>query len=248
MDQVRAVCSTASSLRKAERLRVRLPLSELTVVTKDPAGLEPYAAIIADELNVKKVSVVDAGTVDEADFGIVQRLVVNARAAGPRLGRDVQAVIRASKSGDWSVDDDGAVHVAGIRLEPGEFELEQAHAEGRLQHHATAALPGGGGLVALDTEVSPELEVEGAARDLVRAVQQARRDAGLEVSDRISLEVAGAEFVHRAVTDHRDLVAGETLAEQLSVAPDLDALAVGDGVAEVVVGEGHRARIRVTRR
>ena len=248
MDQVRAVCSTASSLRKAERLRVRLPLSELTVVTKDPAGLEPYAAIIADELNVKKVSVVDAATVDEADFGIVQRLVVNARAAGPRLGRDVQAVIRASKSGDWSVDDDGTVHAAGIRLETGEFELEQAHAEGRLEHHATAALPGGGGLVALDTEVSPELEVEGAARDLVRAVQQARRDAGLEVSDRISLEVAGAEFVHRAVTGHRALVARETLAEQLSVAPDLDALAVGDGVAEVVVGEGHHARIRVTRR
>ena len=160
----------------------------------------------------------------------------------------MQTVIRASKSGDWSVDDDGTVHAAGIRLETGEFELEQAHAEGRLEHHATAALPGGGGLVALDTEVSPELEVEGAARDLVRAVQQARRDAGLEVSDRISLEVAGADCVHRAVTDHRDLVARETLAEQLSVAPDLDALAEGDGVAEVVVGEGHHARIRVTRR
>ena len=249
MDQVRAVCSTGSSLRKAEKLRVRLPLRELTVVTKDPAGLQPFAAIIADELNVKTVSVVDAATVDEADFGITQKLVVNARAAGPRLGKEVQTVIRASKAGDWSVEAGGAVVAGGIRLEAGEFELVQAHAEGKREHHVTAPLPGGGGLVVLDTEVSPELELEGAARDLVRAVQQARRDAGLEVSDRISLEVSGGELVDRAVRSHRDLVAGETLAVELSVSPDLDALDAGvDGVTEVVVGERHAARLRVTRR
>jgi isoleucyl-tRNA synthetase len=91
--------------------------------------------------------------------------------------------------------------------------------------------------------------VEGAARDLVRAVQQARRDAGLDVSDRITLEVAGAEFVHRAATGHRELVAGETLAAQLDVTLDLDALdRDAADVTEVVVGEHYPARIRVTRR
>ncbi|MGL5852690.1 MAG: class I tRNA ligase family protein, partial [Phycicoccus sp.] len=203
MDQVRAVCSAASSLRKAERLRVRLPLASLTVVTRDPAGLEPFTGIVADELNVKEVTVVDSATVDEADFGIVRRLVVNARAAGPRLGKDVQVVIRASKAGDWSVGEDGAVTAGGIRLEEGEYALEQTQADGAETHRATAALPGGAGLVVLDTEVTAELELEGTARDIVRAVQTARRNAGLAVSDRIELVLSGGEQVVEAFAQHR---------------------------------------------
>ncbi|HSO65632.1 MAG TPA: class I tRNA ligase family protein, partial [Ornithinibacter sp.] len=248
MDQVRAVCSTGSSLRKAERLRVRLPLPELTVVTADPDGLRPFAGIVADELNVKAVTVLDVAEAHESDFGISQRLVVNARAAGPRLGRDVQTAIKGSKAGDWSVADDGTVTSGGLALVEGEYVVETVVDAEQAGSHATAML-GGGGFVVLDTDVTPELELEGAARDLVRAVQQARREAGLEVSDRISLEVAGAEFVYRAVLNHRDLVTGETLAEHLSVTPDLDALERdGDGVTEVVVGERYPVRLRVTKR
>ena len=248
MDQVRAVCSTGSSLRKAERLRVRLPLPALTVVTSDPGGLRPFLGIVADELNVKAVHVLDVSEAHESDFGISQRLVVNARVAGPRLGRDVQTAIKGSKTGDWSVDEDGTVTSGGLALVEGEYSVDTVVDAEQAGTHVTAMLPGGG-FVVLDTDVSPELEVEGAARDLVRAVQQARRDAGLDVSDRISLEVAGAEFVYRAAVGHRDLVARETLASELTASPDLDALVLdGDGVTEVVVGERYPARIRVTKR
>ena len=248
MDQVRAVCSTGSSLRKAERLRVRLPLPQLTVVTSDPDGLRPFTGIVADELNVKAVTVLDVSEAHESDFGISQRLVVNARAAGPRLGRDVQTAIRGSKTGDWSVADDGTVTSGGLALVAGEYAVETVVDAEQAGTHVTAMLPGGG-FVVLDTDVSPELEVEGAARDLVRAVQQARRDAGFDVSDRITLEVTGAEFVYRAAIGHRELVAGETLAAELNVTPDLDALdRDADDVTEVVVGERYPARIRVTRR
>ncbi|HEX6916639.1 MAG TPA: DUF5915 domain-containing protein, partial [Phycicoccus sp.] len=247
MDQVRAVCSAGSSLRKGEGLRVRLPLAGLTVVTGDPSGLKPFAGIVADELNVKEVTVLDVAEAHESDFGITQRLTVNARAAGPRLGKDVQAAIRGSKTGDWSVAEDGAVTSGGLALLEGEYTLETVVDDSAGGSHATAMLPGGG-FVVLDTEVTPELELEGAARDLVRAVQQARKDAGLEVSDRISLEVTGAEFVHRAVVSHRDLVTGETLTRHLSVTPDLDALERdGEGVTEVVVGERYPVRLRVRR-
>jgi len=248
MDQVRAVCSTGSSLRKAEKLRVRLPLPRLTVVTADPDGLRPFAGIVADELNVKDVVVLDVAEAHGSDFGISRRLVVNARAAGPRLGRDVQTAIRGSKTGDWSVADDGTVTSGGLELVEGEYVVETVVDAEQAGTHVTAMLPGGG-FVVLDTDVSPELEVEGAARDLVRAVQQARRDAGFDVSDRITLEVAGAEFVYRAAVGHRELVAGETLAAELTASPDLDALdRDADGVTEVVVGERYPARIRVTRR
>jgi isoleucyl-tRNA synthetase len=243
MDQVRAVCSAASSLRKGEGLRVRLPLPELTVVTADAATVRAYAGIVADEVNVKSVRVLDVDAAHESDFGITQRLSVNARAAGPRLGKDVQVAIRGGRSGDWSLADDGTVVSGGIALVAGEFTLETVVAEDSTGSHATAMLPGGG-FVVLDTAVTPALALEGIARDLVRAVQQARRDAGLEVSDRISLSVSGGELVQNALREHRELVASETLAQHLTVLGDLDGLDEGDGVASAEVGD-ERLPVRI---
>src|SRR5690606_34123152 len=184
----------------------------------------------------------------DTDFGIVQRLTVNARAAGPRLGKDVQLAIRGSKSGDWSVADDGAVTSGGILLQEGEYALEtvvdEAHSEGGTVLSAVLA---GGGFVVLDAEVTPELAREGLARDLVRAVQQARRDAGLEVSDRISLTVAGSEAVLDATIAHRDLIVAETLATQFGAAGNLDDLAAGEDVSEATVGADEKVRITLAR-
>lgn len=246
MDEVRTVCSVGSSLRKAEGLRVRLPLSQLTVVAPDAAGVEPYAAIVADELNVKTVRFIDVADAHESDFGIGQRLTVNARAAGPRLGKQVQVAIRASKSGDWSVDADGQVVAGGIGLVDGEYTVETVVDEAAAAGHATAMLPGGG-FVVLDTDVTSELELEGIARDLVRAVQQARRDAGLQISDRIVLELSGSERVYRATLDHRELIATEVLADRVSVATAVEELSVEQGAVEVEVGPAQRARLRVTK-
>ena len=100
---------------------------------------------------------------------------------------------------------------------------------------ATAELPGSSGLVVLDTAVTPELEAEGVARDLVRVVQQARRDAGLDVADRITLTVQAPDEVVAAVRAHEAFVAGETLADSVTYGPATGfAGTVGDGV-EVTV-------------
>ncbi|HEY8293835.1 MAG TPA: isoleucine--tRNA ligase, partial [Micrococcaceae bacterium] len=104
MDRVQQICSTGSSLRKAAKLRVRLPLSELTVVAPGAGELEGFAAVVADELNIRTVRLLDSEQAPPEEFGIVQQLVVNARAAGPRLGRDVQTAIKGAKSGDWTAD------------------------------------------------------------------------------------------------------------------------------------------------
>ena len=103
MDQVREVCSAASALRKARNLRNRLPLGSLTVVVADPAALAGFEAIVRDEVNVKDVRLLAADSAEAASYGVEQKLTVNARAAGPRLGKDVQLAIKGSKSGDWSV-------------------------------------------------------------------------------------------------------------------------------------------------
>jgi isoleucyl-tRNA synthetase len=242
MDRAREVCSVAASLRKASGLRVRLPLPELSVVAGDAETLADFTALIADEVNVREVTLLDVADAAARQIGVSERLIVNARAAGPRLGKDVQAVIRASKSGDWSVDTMGVVTCGGVKLEPGEYTIETVVADGA---GATAMLSGGGFIV-LDTAVTTELAAEGLARDAVRAVQQARRAAGLEVSDRISLAVAATPAAREAMAEYQQLIASETLATTLGLleegALDDDPLASGP----VAVGDGESIRIRVS--
>ena len=209
MDLVRTVCSTALGLRKAHQLRVRLPLASLTIAHPAAESLAPFAGLIAEEVNVKAVEL----SCQPASLGRFE-LAVNPRVLGPRLGGQVQQVIRAVKAGAWTQAGD-RVEAAGAVLEPGEYELKLAAAD----PDSTAALPGHAGLIALDLRVTPELAAEGTARDVVRIVQQARRDAGLAVSDRIRLDVGADGAVADAVRAHAGFVAAETLAVDLAVLP-----------------------------
>lgn len=238
MDTVRDVSSVANALRKKERKRVRLPLARLTVVVSDAAALAPYDGILRDELNVKTVELVALGDSTAAEYGITHRLAVNARAAGPRLGKAVQQVIQAARAGDWS-QADGVVTAGGIALEPGEYELV-LETSGRPAGEALAVLEQGG-FVLLDTVTTPELEAEGLARDVIRAVQDTRKAAGFDVSDRIHLQLAFADETDRdAVASAFDVadVAGETLAvahrvTAVDVAPVVD----GGHLAEFPTGK-----------
>ncbi|WP_130178835.1 isoleucine--tRNA ligase [Cryobacterium sp. SO1] len=218
MDQVRLISSTVLSLRKKAGLRVRLPLANLTVVTTETAALAGFEAILRDELNVKAVTLVEQSADSAESYGITSKLTVNARAAGPRLGKQVQQVIKAARTGDWS-GTDGVVTAGGIALEAGEYDLElqaastAADAESVLNSSALALLSGGG-FVLLETTTTPELEAEGLARDLIRAVQDTRKSAGFEVSDRIRLDLVffdDADAATFALASGVD-VAGETLA------------------------------------
>ena len=215
MDTAREVASATLGLRKAANLRVRLPLLQLTVVTAEPAALQGFSAVIADEVNVRDVRLVDLADAGGHAVGVTERLTVNARAAGPRLGRAVQQVIQASKAGDWSRGEDGAVVCGGVPLVEGEFAVETVVSGAGEDQVAVAVLPGGG-FVVLDTTVTPEAAREGLARDVIRIVQQARRDAGLAIGDRIVLRLTTpSDDVAAAVEAHRDLIAGETLADEV---------------------------------
>ncbi len=205
MDDVRDVVSAASSIRKARGLRVRLPLPALTVAVPEAARLAPFVDVIADEVNVKRVELTD----DLAAVGTSVLQVVPA-VCGPRLGPDTQKVIRAVKAGDWTREG-GVVSAGGIALEDGEYTLRLVPVDA----DRSAVLGGAQGVVVLDTELTPALEAEGLARDVVRLVQQARRDAGLAVGDRIVLEIDAPMEWLSAVESHRGTVMGETLATEL---------------------------------
>jgi isoleucyl-tRNA synthetase len=214
MDLVRATCSAALSLRKARQLRVRLPLATLTVAHPGAKGLEPFADLLKDEVNVKDVRL----NADPASLGTFE-LAVNPRVLGPRLGGKVQEVIRAVKAGNWTQAGD-TISAAGVELGPEEYELKLTPAvNGEGTGNATVTLPGGAGLIALDVTLTPALEAEGTARDVVRLVQQARRDAGLDVSDRIRLSIGADEATTTAIEAHADFLKAETLAVELDLTP-----------------------------
>lgn len=216
MDAVRELSSVGNALRKKEKLRVRLPLARLTVVSPLAADLAQFEGILREELNVKSVELVQLAETTASEYGITHRLSVNARAAGPRLGKEVQRVIRAAKDGFWT-EEGGVVTADGIALEPHEYDLVLETA-GRPQGEALALVPGGGFML-LDTVTTPELEAEGMARDAIRVVQEARKNAGLDVSDRIVLALNVSAADAEALRQHADLIAGETLAVGFAVQP-----------------------------
>jgi isoleucyl-tRNA synthetase len=207
MDAVRDVCSSVLSVRRAANLRVRLPLPSVTVAVPEPELLEPYRELIADEVNVKEVRLT-------SDVDAIARrvLAVNAAVVGPRLGPDAKGVFAAARSGDWRIVDD-ALEIAGLRLGAEDFTL----AIRPKDEATTRVLESATGAVSVDTTVTPELEREGLARDVVRLVQSARREAGLHLADRIRLAVELPAEYAAAVTEHRDYLSSETLAAELHV-------------------------------
>jgi isoleucyl-tRNA synthetase len=228
MDRVRAVCSTALSLREDAGLRVRLPLARLTVAGESAIDLTEFADLIQDELNVKEW-VLD----DEADDYGTQVLRPNAKVLGPKLGGDVQKVIKAAKAGDWQANPDGTVTVAGAELAANEFELALEPAEGRTAAAVRMLDPEGrsidlGLVVDLDTDVTPELAAEGLARDVIRIVQSVRKDRDLNVTDRIALRLGMSDRLAAAVRANETQLTRATLATSVDY---LAATGTGAGAA-----------------
>ena len=219
MDLVREVCSVALGLREDHRLRARLPLARLTVAGDDLDRLADLVHLVTDEVNVKQVTLTD----DLASIG-EEVLRPDPKVLGPRLGGTVQAVLAAARSGEWTRDDDGTVHLAGASIAPEEYELALQPRDGA----AAAPLRQHGGVVELDVTVTPELAAEGAARDVVRLVQQARKDAGLRVTDRIEAHIGAPEETLAALRVHSEWVAEQVLALALELGPVDDAHVVGE--------------------
>ncbi len=231
MDRVRDACSVGLSLREAKKLRVRLPLPQVTLAGLDADAMQPFAELLADELNCKQVRFAR----DIGAFGSF-RLQIDAKALGPKLGPKMKDVLAATKSGAWTLAGDRA-EIGGAVLEKGEYVLQLVPKEGIT----AAALSSNDVVLVLDTNVTPELEREGVARDFVRLVQQARKDAGLHVSDRIALSVEADAVTREALRIHDAYVREQVLATALTHGEP----AAGSFVAEGRVGSGAGAGVRI---
>ena len=206
MDRAREVCSAALGVRVARGLPARQPLRSARVAGRDAAALAPFTELIAAEINVKSVMLSD-----ELDEGARFVLRPRGEVLGPLLGPATQAVMAAARSGEWRREPDGTVTVAGHSLSVGQFDLVLETAEDR----PCAALPTADLVVTLDVELDDELRAEGAARRLVRVLQQSRRDRGLHVADRIELTLDLPAELAAALAPHQIYVASQVLAAEV---------------------------------
>ncbi len=209
MDRVQDICNAAHAIRNSENMRIRQPLATLTCYKSAiSSNVDYFANLIADETNVKAVSFSDA--LDEVAS---LKLKISFPVAGKRLGAKMKAVAGAVGKGDWSRASDGSIIAGGEPLVEGEYEmlLESKIVQG------AQALSSNDALVVLDLTLTPELAAEGLARDVVRMVQQARKDAGFEVSDHIILTIDCANSLMDAILQNEDYICAQVLARSLTI-------------------------------
>ena len=206
MDRIRDAASTALRLREDEGIRVRLPLSSMVIAGPGSSSLSNFLELLTDEVNVKEVKLIE-----DLDKYATYSLQPNGSLLGPRLGKEVQSVFAAAKSGDWELNEDGTAKVADVLLNAEEFELGLQPHEGIT----AATLNSGDAIIILDTEITEDLAKEGIARDVIRQVQQARRDAELVVTDRIQIWLDGGETILEGVKTFEEYVASQILATEI---------------------------------
>tara|TARA_B100000700_G_scaffold134674_1_gene150439 strand:+ start:4 stop:2688 length:2685 start_codon:yes stop_codon:yes gene_type:complete len=210
MDLVRDIVSTTLRVREDASLRVRLPLSSITIAGEELSELEKYLDIIKDEVNVKAVIFSD-DIANHAQF----ILKPDGKILGPRLGKSVQDVFKAAKSGNWEWINDEKVQVGTHVLEKNEFSIHLEANEGIT----AGALATSNGVVILDTNITEELINEGRARDTVRAIQEARKTQNLVVTDRIQVVVDASENIQQAINPHLPYIADQVLAVSIDFQP-----------------------------
>ncbi len=219
MDAVREVVSAAHSLRKANRLRVRQPLASMSVVTENAGQLERFADLIAGEVNVKQVRIEEAG---ESGFALHHELTLNPREFDPAWRPLTSKLFAAQKQGRWELREDGSVLFPGVEFEGSPLQLSGDQIELRVQVDAggdeVASVLDSGAFVVLDAALTEELAAEGYARDVIRSVQEARKNAGLHISDRIRLTLGVPDEHMGAAETHEGLIGAETLAEEVLIA------------------------------
>ena len=211
-DLVIRTVSLGRAARSKSKIRVRQPLQRLVVATRDPgqrATLERLASHVREELNVKEVTFADS---DDAlvDFQVKPKMAV----LGPKFGQNLRNVLAAIGKADARtvaprLRAGSTVDIGGFTLGPDDLDLAAQDKPGY------AAAADGGYVCAVTTEITPELALEGRARELVRHIQSMRKTAGFEIADRIAVHFQGAGDIARVFDAHGAYICQETLAERL---------------------------------
>ncbi len=200
MAQTQNFITLGLSARANEKLRVRQPLS----YAKIWSDLEDYYKdILKEELNVKEIKIFDQSEMPK------KICKPNGRAIWPKFGKDVKFIMQEAKSWNFEELKDWKVKVWEFILEPGEFEIVlESNTDNKNSNKSLES--GFGTAVAISTELNPELIAEWLSRDIVRQIQEARKDANFEVDDRIKISI---NWLDDVIGSFAEYIQKETLSQ-----------------------------------
>jgi len=223
MENAQIISSLVLSLRAKEKIKVRQPLQKIMIPVDNDQQKEEILAVsdlIKHEVNIKEVQILE----DASDI-LIKQIKPNFKALGPKFGKEMRSIAaevqrftkedisKIEKSGNISLEINGKE----ITLEREDVEISSKDIEGWLVANE------GGLTVALDVTITEELRKEGVARELVNRIQNARKDTGLEVTDKIRLTVLNFENLQHAIQENKAYIMSETLTQELVFVDALDA-------------------------
>ncbi|MDC0313986.1 isoleucine--tRNA ligase [Flavobacteriales bacterium] len=221
MSIAQKVSSMVLSLRKKENIKVRQPLQKIMVPVLDQdfaRRIEAVKDLILSEVNVKELELLEDTT-----GVLVKKIKPNFKTIGKKYGKHMKAIIAITNQ--WSQDDiiavdknkgwTGEIEGDSIALETEDFEISTDDIPGWLV--ATE----GNYTVALDETISPALKNEGIAREFVNRIQNLRKESGLEVTDRIELQIKSDDKINLAINDNLNYICSETLANSLDLVEEV---------------------------
>ncbi|MCZ6903572.1 MAG: isoleucine--tRNA ligase [Rickettsia endosymbiont of Ixodes persulcatus] len=230
MDTVLDICSNSLFIRSNENVRVRQPLASITIISKHNDKLKDFEDLIKDEINVKEIIYRD-----DLENYVAKKLSINFPMLGKRLSYKMKEIIAASKKGEWEATASDLA-ICGETLNSEEYKLvlePYSHIKG------AASFEDNSSLLILDLELTPELIEEGIARDIVRFIQQARKDADFSITDRILIEIISEPDLSKIINIYGDYIKEQTLSE---FAKDF----TPDYVNEIEL-ENHKMQLKIKR-
>ncbi len=240
MELAQQITSMVLSLRKKEKIIVRQPLQCVSIPAGDAgqrAGIEAVKQLILDEVNVKELRFV------EGDGMLVKRVKCNFRTMGKKFGKLMKGVAAAADALTQEqiaqIENEGATEVV---LAGGEHvSIEAADVEIYSEDIPGWTVANEGSLtVALDITVTDELRVEGTARELVKRIQNLRKETGLDITDRIGVTLTHAEQTDKAVAAFGDYIRNQVLANRLAVEEEVE----GGTMVEL---DGYSVQLKITK-
>tara|TARA_Y100000768_G_scaffold388623_1_gene385689 strand:- start:4434 stop:7574 length:3141 start_codon:yes stop_codon:yes gene_type:complete len=206
MDIVREICSAGLGIRKSNNIRVRQPLKELTVVGDDAKWIQDFENYVLEEVNIKKIHINSS-----SDSLYKNKIKINLRKLGPKLGKDTGKFMQAANNDEWKMNHDKTLSILDKTLSEDEYILEKESLPGT----ETRDIENGNIIVSLNIDIDNDLEIEGIARDILRAIQNKRKELDLDISDKINVNIFGNSKINETLESYNEYISTNSLAEKL---------------------------------
>ncbi|RZP12938.1 MAG: isoleucine--tRNA ligase [Chloroflexi bacterium] len=206
MDLVRDVSSAGLGIRKTNNIRVRQPLKEIIIAGDNIGWLKDFENYILEEVNAKNM-ILD----ENSDSLYRNKIKINLRKMGPQLGKNTRKYMEAANNYNWTMNSNKTIDILDIVLKEDEYFLEKESNPGT----ETREINDGKIVISLNIDIDQDLKIEGIARDILRAVQNKRKDENLDISDNINIKIYGANIVQETVSRHGEYISNNSLAEKI---------------------------------